>query len=186
MADYTISTNAAGTSVTFKVTGLSKGDELWFWLRYDPDPGSMLVSEGKTAADGTYTISYTITPGLSYACNVAVNGTRLGAKTFTAGSGTKRPANWEWSGIYSGAPYENLNALQWNRFSDRINEFRAYKGLTAYPFTEAVSGVTLLSTLFSESRSAINDIPGHGTVPTVLYLSATSLNQLAAALNAVQ
>lgn len=44
----------------------------------------------------------------------------------------------------------------------------------------------MVSTLFSKAREAINYIPGHGTVPSNLYLSASSLNQLAAALNAVE
>lgn len=196
--DYSISTNRQGTKVTFTVTGVKRGDVVRIFLRYDPDPGYMLKQEDHTAAGSTFSVTYDITPGLSYGCNVTVNGgASLGLKTFTAGSGVDRPADWAWSGISTGQPIANLTALQWNRFTARINEFREYVGMAEYSFTQVSGSMRLVSTseasryytltdVATEAINAISAISGHGSLPSAYAIkSAAFFNQLASALNAV-
>ena len=192
MASYSIS--VSGKTVTFDITGLGVGEIIYFFVRYEPAPadGSMLVDADHngggpyTATGDRFTQSFSVlSPGRSYTVNVQVGDVRLGAQTFTVKESV-RPTDWSWVGIlYAGCPYENLTAEAWNRFEDRIDEFRLYKGLTAYGFTRAVRGMTLLVTLFSEAEMAISGIPGHGTVPTGREMAMTYFNGLAAALNAV-
>ena len=197
--DYSVSTNRQGTKVTFTVTGVKSGDVIRIFLRYDPDPGYMLKQEDYTASGSTFSVTYDITPGMGYGCNVTVNGgAALGLKTFTAGSGVNRPANWSWNGVYTGAPISNLDYIQWNRFTTRINEFREYMGLGAYPFTQVSGHMTLVSTsqasgyhtlteVAAEAISAISQIEGHGSLPSAYAIkSAAFFDQLAAGLNAVQ
>ncbi len=186
MASYTVS--VSGSDVTFNVTGIASGNLVEILIRLAADTSDVTVNEKLTATSSTFSKTYTLDPE-EYACNVKVNdGDWLGKQTFTIedNSGPTRPSDWSWSGIiYSGCPLENLTASHWNDFEDRINAFREYAGLSAYGFTRAVSGVTLLSTLFSEAESAIGTIPGHGTVPMSRALSMTYFDGLADALNAV-
>lgn len=199
--DYSISTNRQGTKVTFTVTGVKRGDVVRIFLRYDPDPGYMLKQEDHTAAGSTFSVTYDITPGMKYGCNVTVNGgTALGLKTFTAGKRVDRPADWAWDGIYSGAPITNLTGLQWNRFTARINEFRRYLGYDERRFTEVsnsyrmrlvstsnASSYIRLSSVVSEALIGIQDLPGHGSLPNSYDIkSAYFFQQLANALNAIE
>ena len=184
MARYTL--EHTDRSVTFTVSEIAPPKTVWFTVRYDDaNDKSLVIHESRNATSATLTETFEVPRGHKYATNVDFgDGVYLGLQTFDTISG--RPDDWTWSGIIaSGSAYENLTAEAWNRFEDRIDEFRKYKGLTAYGFTRAVSGMTLLVTLFSEAEAAIGGIPGHGTVPTGRELAMTYFNGLANALNAV-
>ena len=189
MASYSISYTQ--TTLTFTVTGISAGTECAFWLQKTAT-GEMILSADKATSTGTsLTKSYNVLePGTAYACNARAgeNTSLLGRKNFTTpGTPTPtRPADWDWSPfIWSGCPYESLSYTVWNQFTARIDAFRKYKGLSEYGFTTAVSGETLLITLFTEAEAAIRAIPGHGTVPTDRALAMSYFDGLASALNAV-
>jgi hypothetical protein len=71
-----------------------------------------------------------------------------------------RPQNWFWSGVSSGA--EMVSASQWNSFTQRINEFRAYKGLAAYPINTAFSGNPITALAFNQALIAISAMTNVG------------------------
>ena len=132
---------------------------------------------------GTYTFyAYALVPAGSY---------------WPAGSGTVvvqrytpvRPSNWEWwSTVQSGKPV-NISANEWLVFCGRIDEFRRYAGLGDYGFTGVGSNWPFRAIYFNQALDAISQIPGHGTLPSLVSpgnpLSASAFNMLKNALNAV-
>ena len=94
----------------------------------------------------------------------------------TQDSGTKsiyisaaRPQNWEWEyTITQGGNFYSVSnktaylmrASHWNAFTSRINEFRIYKGKTAYSFTTATSGMSgsAVTTCVNQAINAINEL----------------------------
>lgn len=109
--------------------------------------------------------------------------------TVTYTTSNPRPSNWSWySAIASGASI-NLSATEWNTFCSRINEFRAYAGLTQYYFTTVYSGTAISAAICNEAWYAINAISGHGTMPSMALsggpLYASFFTGLRDALNAV-
>lgn len=186
MASYTIA--HTNTSVTFNVYELSNGDVVRFYVRYDPDPGDTIYNQTYTADGSTMSRSFTILPNRDYAVNCKVNsGAWIGAKYFQTGS--IRPSNWSWgSGLVKGSPIE-LTASEWNNFLNRVNKFREYKGLSNYSFTSAVSGQPMTVAQVNQAWTAINEISGHGTLPTAAVkgktIYASFFTQLAVALNAI-
>lgn len=192
MASYSISYTA--TSVTFYVTGLTRGDAVVLYLRNEPYTGTMILDDDvKYTATGS-TFSYTesgLIPGTSYAANVMVNwGDPLGVEYFTTDSlAPSRPSSWSWrSTIVSGGDI-GLTASEWNDFCGRINEFRAYKGLSTYSFTSVSPGVKISASIVNEARNAISAIPGHGGLPSQAVsggeVSAAFFHALRDALNGV-
>jgi hypothetical protein len=103
-----------------------------------------------------------------------------------------RPQNWEWSTpkTQGGQFTTTTTATEWNNFATRINGFRAYKNLNNYSFTLATSGTAFTATMFNQAISAINEMVGHGTLPSSVAtgdkIFASMLNQLRDALNAIQ
>lgn len=185
MAAYSYQISSDNRTITFTVTGLSPGDLVFFYIRHANVSENLAPTTSYTAQLSVMVQAFPVLePNSSYVVNVAAAGALLGAKEFTTGASTGRPSNWSWSGIIaSGSDYSNLTAAQWNRFEDRINEFRRYKGLANYNFTRAVSGQTLLVTLFSEAETAISQMNGPVSVPSTRTLSMTYFSTLAGALN---
>ena len=86
-----------------------------------------------------------------------------------------RPPDWEWS--YNITPggelysYSSDNktaylmpASEWNEFTDLINQFRNYKGLSSYNFTQASTSLNHqgIKTCINEAISAINEMLSSG------------------------
>lgn len=192
MAGYYIS--STNESVTFSVYGLSSGDSVRLYVRYEPDPGSAVVDQTYTATSSTMSLTFTIPSSSTYAANCKVNSSWLGAQYFStgsSGSGSTRPSDWSWSSGLSSGNIINMRYSEWNNFLSRINEFRAYKGLGNYSFTTAVSGQPMRAIQANQAIDAIGGIPGHGTLPTsvvagVTVISVSFFNALKNALNAVQ
>lgn len=80
-----------------------------------------------------------------------------------------RPDNWQWSFlISSGGPVYNtvlsgntliqyiMTAAEWNAFTAKIEEFRAYKGLSVYGFTTVTPGMDFSYQYMNQAISAIN------------------------------
>lgn len=80
---------------------------------------------------------------------------------------TTRPNNWSWSSLtssihFSATYLDNgirkgniVNASEWNNFCIRINDFRKYKGLSAYSFTSVSSKQALTPAIYNEAVTAI-------------------------------
>lgn len=97
MASFSIS-GYTDTSVTMRVTGITSGQTVRFYVREDPDPGY-------GAADKTYTASatymtrtmYGLSPDTDYACNVKIDDeTWIGTKYFTTESSIS-VEEWSWN-----------------------------------------------------------------------------------------
>lgn len=139
MASFTI-TNYTDTSVTIKVTGITSGQEIRFYVREDPDPGY-------SAADKTYTASATymtrtlsgLSPGKDYACNVKLDGTTwIGVQYFTTAESSVSVEEWSWTSsngnasasqtksAYSAAANKGstgkFSYLVWNDMVDKVYE----------------------------------------------------------------
>jgi hypothetical protein len=80
-----------------------------------------------------------------------------------------RPNNWYWSyNIVSGGDVYNtimsgntiyayiIPATEWNNFTNRINQFRTYKGLSNYSFTSVSSDNNFTHTIINQAVTAIN------------------------------
>ena len=75
-----------------------------------------------------------------------------------------RPSNFpNWtSNLTSGQGFDIL-ASEWNSFRNRINQFRYYKYLGNFSYTNVSAGQTVTALEFNQARAAIRDIPGYGT-----------------------
>lgn len=192
MASYELT--HTNTTVTFNVTGLSYGDRVRLYVRYDRlDKEVTVVDEMYTASGSTLNRTFPIPSDSSYAANCNVNDVWLGTEYFSTGSDEpepERPSDWYWSvDITAGRPI-TLSAREWNRFCTRINEFREYKGLGYYDFTTVIPGQPMRASEAKEAWTAINAISGHGPLPSNVApggaIKASFFNQLAEALNAVE
>lgn len=114
-----------------------------------------------------------------------------GSGTFTVTSDeAERPDDWSWRSTIESGGKVGLTAYEWNRFCNRINDFRIYKGLETYDFTTVVSGETEISAaICNEAWYAIEEISGHGNMPDEAVsgcpLYADFFNGLMNALNAI-
>lgn len=154
------------TSVTFTLTGATSGITYQFLVRLNGDQTTTVKDELVTATGNTVIKRFDgLTPGTAYAANVRQNhGLWIGREEFVTPA--LRPSNWEWeSTIAAGEPIR-LTAGEWNGFCGRINEFRKYKGMSAYSFTTVSPGDAISAATVNEARSAINGISGHGTLPS--------------------
>jgi hypothetical protein len=114
----------------------------------------------------------------------------------TQDSGTKsiyisatRPQNWAWEytivsggSVYSvvGKKVNIMRAAHWNDFTTRINQFRAYKGLSPYSFTQvtsSTSGSAVVSAI-NQAINAINDMLPVGSKMSTI----TASNKVAASI----
>lgn len=72
-----------------------------------------------------------------------------------------RPSNFSWTNTKASEGIYNLTESEWNGFLNRINDFRAYKGLGAYSFNRTVTSGILNSYVVPSASSynaAINAI----------------------------
>lgn len=106
--------------------------------------------------------------------------------TFTTTSG--RPNNFAWdTNIYQGGNIYStdsankilyiITANEWNKFTNRINSFRFYKGLSPTTFTITSSGMDLTKSIVNEAITAINGISGRSINPPSLRVTGDIINQ---------
>jgi hypothetical protein len=146
---------------------------------------------------GSRTVVWTnLLPGKSYQFSavsyLSVNGVILNSSAsvvFVTTNVADRPNNFHWTTPkHSGDPATTLTAAEWNTFINRINEFRVYKGLVSYNFTNAYSGNYFTAAMFNQARNAIADmnltnLPGVKNRGDFVY--ASQLNALVSCLNEV-
>lgn len=203
MAAPSYSVSATDTTVTFTVVPASGYTYYRLFLRLSSSTAMIVDGLGFTATSAfSYTVSG-LSPETEYTVNVRYGtssanyeGYTIGAQTVTtkASSGGSRPSDWSWATIIAtgasvptyGNSLAPVSASEWNAFCDRINEFRAHKNLSAYPFTTVSRGTSVTSAILKQAVTAISAISGHGTLPTVYNVTSASFWQgLAAALNSI-
>lgn len=128
-----------------------------------------------------------LSPGTTYYAEFHIvssgGSTASGGTSFTT-EFPPRPSNWYWdTGKVIGSSL-NLTANEWNRFTDRINQFRTYKGYGTYPFSYAQYGFPILAWQVNEAvfaLRAITSIPVEAV--TGNFATADFLNTLSNNLN---
>ena len=108
---------------------------------------------------------------------------------------SQRPDSWSWTSTVSkGSKASNgtvayLTAKEWNDFTARINEFRAYKGLSTYSFTTVKQGGNMMASQVNQAVTAISAMsPPTATPATVSagqQVTAAFINGLSASLNSI-
>lgn len=197
MASYSIS-NITENSVDVKVSGLSSNYtyDIRIFVRLSNDTSDVTYDETTTVS---YTTSYSETiSGLDentdYTINVGINegsgNVWIGSKTFTTDEivEEEKPDTFSWTYAKTQDGAFNLTATEWNNFTSRINEERAYLGLSAYSFTKAVKGNNFTASMYNQAVNAIKGMGGGagGYIYTVSKgdtITAYEMNQIVAELN---
>jgi hypothetical protein len=199
--------NVTETTVDWTISGLSS---LW-----DSDSYQQIVlstgttSEGSTTApSGIVDSRYPPTPpgsdyGFTDTCTGLSPGTSYvfyayaladDSKWYSAGSiyfttDIPRPSNWSWWYSKSSGGSFNLTASEWNSFTDRINQFRAYKNIGNYGFTNASTGSPFYAYMYNQAITAIDSMSPSTSTPSSVSsgdtITAYGLNRLRDALNSV-
>lgn len=103
--------------------------------------------------------------------------------------GPERPDDFSWTYPKVAGGDFNLTAREWNDYTERINEFRVYRGLDEYDFTRAYRGDDFTADMYNEARSAIRGISGYGSyIPKVepgWTIYAETMDLLVSELNAI-
>lgn len=98
-----------------------------------------------------------------------------------------RPNNWNWwTDKVQGQPI-GLQADEWNSFCTRVNQFRQYKKLDNYTFTEVTKGSTITASAMNQAVNAINAMVTTklSTVAVGQLITASFYNQLRDKLNSI-
>lgn len=76
-----------------------------------------------------------------------------------------RPANFTgFSSLNNSGSAVNVPAVEWNALCDKLNEFRAYKGLGSSSFTYVTANVTFISAdIYNEVRNSLNSLSAYFT-----------------------
>lgn len=108
-----------------------------------------------------------------------------------------RPNDWEWTTTISSTAYVPMDSLgfhpvtatEWNNFTKRINEFRAYTGYSDYSFSKVSRGQDFTPAIYNQAVNAIKGIIGYGsylsTISTETTLTADLFLSLRDELNAI-
>lgn len=178
--------------VTFKVSGLTSGDVVAFYvIQQDPKVNIEYAETKYTATGSTLRATFDgLQPNKEYAYNFVVNGVvQLSSARYFTTPASSRPNNWSWTSTISSGADIAITATEWNSFCSRINQFRSYKSLSSYSFTTVSRGTTISATIVNQARTAINGISGHGTLPSAATsggtITASFFNSLASALNSI-
>lgn len=187
-ADYTISYDS--TSVTFNITGLTRGQELYFVVRLSSS-SSNLVNNYDTATGSRFSKTFTgLSPDTEYACNVRVDGTWIETKEFITDKPARpKPAKWDWdisNGDATATETRNaLNALTgkqstnkfsyrvWNDLCKKVNDVLYYYG---YSWSNA--SATYSNTLMSASDKTLTAVRFNALKNNIGSHHATGINSV--------
>lgn len=152
------------------------------------------ISTSSTTFSGlSSNTSYIVT---AYSTYNSINSITTDQYTVTT---SNRPSNWYWSpaivqggsiDVYYSSGYKGkiVTATQWNSFTSRINQFRAYKGLSNYSFTTVSTGQSLSAALTQEIYYAIIGMYPSISPPAILSgqsVTAAVMNQMQNSLNSI-
>lgn len=196
MRRYSVSFENSGSANFFTM-----GDEYtWGYLStttgFDSTngmPTSYLAEDGTSGPGDNFAIIYNVTAGVTYYIWVCeVDGNSTGTIELYVQPPEKvvaRPNDFAWTYSKVQGGTFNLTATEWNNLATRINEFRAYKGLSNYSFTTAYSGNNYMAYMYNQARTAIQGISGYGTyIPSVSSgdtVTAYMMNVLVSELNSI-
>lgn len=106
-----------------------------------------------------------------------------------------RPANFNWTSTKTSGGSYNLSSSEWNGLLDKINEFRAYRGLPQLSFNRtitsgALSGIVApMASSFNSAITNINTMSPKTAPPTNVNsgqsITADLLNDLRTSLNSI-
>jgi hypothetical protein len=185
MASYSI-TGYTDTTVTITVTGLvANSDTYRIFVRLNNDTSNTTVDTATVdATSSTITRTFSgLSPSTSYAVNVNVSGTWLGAKTFTTKSKQINIASWDWFAsserinfynvLYGSLPAnpEYLSRNVWNDLVNKVNELIIATNATGYGWdagyatlngTYVNSGESLSAVKFNSLRNNLHFIQHTG------------------------
>ena len=152
-------------------------DAIYYEIQYGTTSSGTLTTLSNIKGD-SYTLSG-LTLGVEYRLRIrAINSTYSSAYTsyiyFTIAN---RPNNWVWSyniasgsNVYfvSGKAIFIMTAIEWNNFTSRINEFRAYKSLSSASFTTVSTNMDVTKEIINEALNAIRAMSAYFTGGNVL------------------
>ncbi|MFD0587838.1 hypothetical protein ACFQZE_07470 [Paenibacillus sp. GCM10027627] len=104
-----------------------------------------------------------------------------------------RPENFSWTNVKQANQPFNVLASEWNGLTTRINDFRVYRGKTAYGFTTVTTGNTFYASVFNQAVNAILGI--NNPSPTISppsikqsgnTITAADINRLRDSINSVE
>lgn len=139
------------------------------------------------AANTSYTFNY-------YGENISGTGPYM-PTGLVASTTSGRPSNWEWASVSSMAAGRavQLSAREMNDFMQRVNEFRAYKGMGAYPgFTTLYTGNSITRVHTNNLISAVGAmnppiaVPALVSTGTKVPIMASTYLALRNSLNSIQ
>lgn len=114
------------------------------------------------------------------------NGPSGSSSTITMPVVNVRPTNWQWDSSKSSGGSLNITASEWNRFLNRIDAFRSYKGLGNGSYTYASVGNAIAANQYNQARLAISSM---GAVPYAVSAGSTiyasEFNQIRDYLNTI-
>lgn len=189
-----ISGNSTVNSITINISGMSGNYDEVVVERYT---ANNVFIDSKTASSGTSQLTWTgLTVGQifnfrarsRYFINdVWLESVGVGQTQVEVGAG--RPDNFSWTIPKESGGQFNLTALEWNSFTARINEFRQYKGLGNYSFTQAYPNNNFTANIFNEARTAIQQMNPPTPVPSAAQkdgiVYASLLNSIVTSLNSI-
>ena len=180
----------SGTRIVNWYLGSAGGSTPTATSYYKSNTGNSLADKASTS--GTVTFDG-LSPNTTYGvlCEVYYGTTKLASITGQATTAApSRPDDFAWTNSKVKGGAFNLTASEWNSFTSRINDFRAYKKLSSYSFDTAHKGNEFTAKMYNQARLAIQGISGYGTyIPTVssgYEVSADALNILVSELNAIR
>lgn len=184
MASYSIA-GYTDTTVTITVTGLvANKDTYRIFVRLNSDTSNTTADTTTvTATSSTITRTFSgLSPSTTYAVNVSVNGSWIGARTFTTNSKTVQinVAPWDWYAsserinfynvLYGNLPAnpEYLSRNVWNALVNKVNELKSAYGYgwdneyATLSGTYVGSGESLSAVKFNSLRNNLHFVKSTG------------------------
>lgn len=199
----TITVTAEGYDVTPTNGNMSGLSGFYFYIKQGTGSWSSATTVYKNASNqGSYTFQG-LTEGIAYTVGVRAldNDSRTSTLvTQPATTSSNKPTSgFDWTnGTYNSATGKtdkvagstfNLTATEWTNLQTKVNQYRSWKKLSAYPFTSVSSGTTFEAFLFNQVRNAINDMSPPTAVPATKSTDddvlASDLNRLRDSLNSL-
>lgn len=163
--------NVSTTKDTATITWDKNGGSYGSWtLYYGTSAGS--ASGSKSIASSPVTVTGLANGTTYYFWIINTAGSSTATSDTVSASTRAQIAFFYWTSddatnIAAGKPVGNLTAAAWNRLTAKINEVRTARGYGSISFTSAYSGRTITAAIYNEAATAISNLSGAGTVPTV-------------------
>jgi hypothetical protein len=145
-------------------------------------------------SDGQTQIYYRFTglsPGTTYTISIRVGrlpNIVMYYDSTTVTTTNSKPGQWMWWPQITAGGTVGITAGSWNAFTSRLNEWRTYKGQSAYSFTQATQGAAIRAAHVSQARTVVLGLAPSASIPTVAVggpMYASIFNNMAAAINAL-